>query len=152
MSISYCTVRPSFWRSKNSVSPSLTSIVWQSAALGRHLPSPVAATSEETRNTAVLASLSTPRNTKKGLLADGSGDRRARSRIVRRLPAEPKRSVRRNVSRLSGFVPDGGRGSVGVEPLPAGVSPPELLEPLGVDPAPAGVAPGVVSVPPAALG
>jgi hypothetical protein len=46
--------------SKNSVSPSLTSIVWQLLALGRQCPSPVAVASEESRKTAVLPSLRTP--------------------------------------------------------------------------------------------
>ena len=82
----------------------LDSTVWQSASAGRQLPSPVAVASEETRKTAVLWSSSTPRKTKKGVSTDGSGVRRARSRSCARLPAWPKRSVRRKVSRLSGLV------------------------------------------------
>ena len=56
----YWTAWPSTVRSKNSVSPSLTSIVWQLLGLGRQWPSPVAVASEESRKTAVLPSLSTP--------------------------------------------------------------------------------------------
>ena len=65
--------------SKYSVSPAASSTVSQVSLFGLQVPSPVAFASEDTRNTAFSLSLSTPRNTKNGFSADGSGVSRATS-------------------------------------------------------------------------
>ena len=157
MSISYCTVLPSFWRSKNSVSPSLTSIVWQSAALGRHVPSPVGGHVGGDQEHRGLGVLEHAEEDEEGVV--GRRQRREPGEVADRPQvARPSRSAasggtcrgcrggswRRRARRR--------RGPVGDVPPPAGVLPPGVLEPLGVEPEPAGVAAGVVSVAALTLG